>query len=100
MDTPVCVLPLSMACSIGAEPRRSGRRDGCTFRPPYVARERIRGGTRRPKDTAIMRFGTNGGGGLQLVNVSKVCVGRDRSFAVSWMGTASYQFVWMCRSVQ
>lgn len=34
----------------------SGRKDGCTLRPPYFAACSIRGGTKRPKDTAMTRL--------------------------------------------
>ena len=34
----------------------SGKRDGCTFSPPYSAAFRIREGTKRPNETATMRF--------------------------------------------
>jgi hypothetical protein len=46
----------------------------------------MRGGIRRPKETAIMReiFGV---GGVQLVKVSMGCVGRERDVAWLWIGT-------------
>lgn len=34
----------------------SGKREGCTFKPPYLAPQRMRGGTKMPKDTATMRL--------------------------------------------
>jgi hypothetical protein len=54
--------------------------------PPYCASERMRGGIRRPKETAIMRdiFGV---GGIQLVKVSMGWVGRCRDVAWLWIGT-------------
>jgi hypothetical protein len=46
----------------------------------------MRGGIRRPKETAIMRdiFGV---GGIQLVKVSMGWVGRCRDVAWLWIGT-------------
>jgi hypothetical protein len=34
----------------------SGRMEGWTLRPPYSTLFRIRGGTKRPNETAMMRF--------------------------------------------
>ena len=34
----------------------SGRREGWTLRPPYLASLRMRLGTKRPMETAMMRF--------------------------------------------
>jgi hypothetical protein len=82
-----------MACSIGAAPRRSGRREGWRLRPPQVARERMRCGIRRPKDTAIMR--EMGEGGVQPVKLSSWWVSREREEATEAMGTMwCCQFVW------
>lgn len=44
----------------------SGRNDGWTFSPPYLAALRIRGGTNRPKETAITRFMEDGGYGVRI----------------------------------
>jgi hypothetical protein len=87
IETPVCVRLFSMACSIGAGPRKSGRSEGWTLRPPYCAWPRILGGTRSPKDTAMTRF--IGMGGVQPVNVSMAWVGRlSSSVATCLIGTA------------
>jgi hypothetical protein len=92
MDMPVNGRRFSIACSIGAGPRRSGSSEGCTFRPPYWARFRIRGGTKRPKETAIMRL--MGVGGVQPVKVSTAWVGRfSSSVATCLMGTVYGQFM-------
>ena len=39
-----------------------------------------------------MRFGVNGGGGVQPVKVSRTWVGREREDAVEAMGTRGCQF--------
>ena len=56
-----------------------------------MARRRMRGGTRRPKDTAMTRLYETGG--AQPVKVSKTCVWRDRSRAALLMGTRASQLV-------
>lgn len=53
--------------------------------PPWVALARMRGGTSRPKDTAIIRLYEMGG--VQRVKVSSVCVGRESVRACEKMGT-------------
>lgn len=47
---------------------------------------RIRGGTKRPKETVMIRFG--GLGGVQEVKVSSWWRGRERERARGFMGTA------------
>lgn len=77
---------------MGAGPRRSGSSEGCTFKPPYCARLRRRGGTRSPKETAIII--SKGVGGFHPVKVSISCVARESSFlATSLMGTADGQLL-------
>lgn len=68
---PVEVSWCRMADWIGEQPRRSGRREGWMFRPRYFAPLRTRGGTKRPNDTAIIRFISGFMGGDQPVNVSR-----------------------------
>ena len=38
----------------------SGSRDGWTFNPPYLAELKMRRGTKRPNDTAMMRLISEG----------------------------------------
>ncbi len=54
-----------------------GRREGWTLRPPYSAFLRIRDGTKRPKETAIMRLISSfcgSGSCVQSVTRSNVCL--------------------------
>lgn len=41
---------------IGAAPRKVGRRDGWTLRPPYGREDIIDAGILRPNETAMKRF--------------------------------------------
>jgi len=47
----------------------------------------MREGTRRPKETVMMRFGGEGVGGVQEVKVSIWWMGREREVAMGLMGT-------------
>ena len=53
---------------MGAGPRRSGRSEGWTFKPPYFAMLSSRAGTKSPNETAMMR--SIGPGGVHPVKVS------------------------------
>lgn len=78
---------------MGAGPRKSGRSEGWTLRPPYLAELRIRGGTKRPKDTAMMR--SIDAGGVQPVKVSMTWESSfSSSVATCWIGTVAGQ--WVC----
>lgn len=68
---PVEVSWLRIAVWIGEQPRRSGRREGWMFNPRYLAPFNILGGTKRPNETAMMRFISGFMGGDQPVNVSR-----------------------------
>lgn len=48
-------------------PTYSGNKDGWTFRPPYLADARIRGGTKSPKDTTTTRFVPSGSLSMLMV---------------------------------
>lgn len=50
-----------------------------------MAEERILAGTRRPKETVMIRFGDMGG--VHRVKVSIWCRGRARVVAAGFMGT-------------
>lgn len=48
---------LLVVCSIESmSDTYSGKRDGCRFMPPYSTLFRIRGGIKRPKETAIIKL--------------------------------------------
>lgn len=47
----------------------------------------MREGTRRPKETVMIRFGWEGVGGVQEVKVSIWWMGREREVAIGLMGT-------------
>ena len=54
-----------VSTSLAAALAYSGSIEGCTFKPPYLAAVKIRGGTNNPNDTAIIKligpFGVSGG---------------------------------------
>ena len=49
-----------------------GRRDGWTLSPPYSTLFRIRGGTNRPNETAMIRFIGPSGAGGNYTGISKI----------------------------
>ena len=53
----------------------------------------MRAGTRRPKETVIIRLGRRGGGGVQCVKVSSWWRGRAREVARGLMGTVLLLFL-------
>ena len=57
---------------MGALVSYSGKMDGWTLSPPYLAPSRIRGGTNKPKETATIKFIGKplGFGGYILFNAS------------------------------
>ena len=62
-----------------------------------MAEERIREGTRRPKETVMIRLGGDGVGGVQEVKVSIWWRGREREVAIGLMGTGGVVLaVWLC----
>ena len=74
----------------------SGRNEGWRFSPPYLAPRRMRGGTKRPKDTAITRLME--GGGYRMVRIREGSRGegglgvprsRQRYLARGWGGPTS-----------
>ena len=61
----------------------SGRREGCTLRPPYFAAWMRRRGTKSPNDTAMMRLmGTPSGLGICeiLIILSKQTVSKREAY--------------------
>ena len=70
----------------GAGPARSGRKDGCRFRPPYLLRFITCEGIRRPKETAITTVMYDGVDQVRAESIS--WRGRFRVLATGLMGTA------------
>lgn len=58
------------------------------FSPPYFAAFSIRGGTKRPKETATIRL--IGCGGCQPVKVSISWMGRESEEATLFKGTEAH----------
>lgn len=62
----------------------SGSKEGCTFKPPYLAALRMRGGTNSPNDTAIIKlmgpFGVIGGYTVSEMHVFRALISYRPAF--------------------